>query len=129
MLTDEQRFLTRYYLGFPDLPSLPPSDTTDPELILLLQRSTELETRMSNLSASAETMVVELLGKLGTAILELDSISGRFPFKRIEDITFRDDELSIRWEANGTLINSLANILGIRALREMGPIGIRLEVV
>lgn len=129
MLTDEERFLVRYYLGFPDISSLPLSDTTDPEQILVLQRSSELEVRMTNLSISAETKVKELLTKLNSAILEIDTISSRFPFKRIEDITFRDDELSIRWEANSTLINSLANILGISSLRSVGVIGIALEAV
>ena len=84
---------------------------------------------MNNLSSQAEIKIGEILTKLNSAILEIDTVSSRFPFKRIEDITFRDDELTLRWEANGTLINSLASILGISAIRDLGPVGIRLEAV
>lgn len=128
-LTEEQRFSIRYYLGFPDLSVLPAPDTIDANEIIILQKSSELEVRMTNIGAAAETKITELLTTLDTAFTEYGSISARTPFKRIEDITFRDDELSLRWAVNAGTINFLASILGITPLSPINPNGIGLAVV
>lgn len=127
-LTEEQRFQVRYYLGFPDLSSLPPVETEDEEELVLLTRSSELETRMSNLTPSAEQRVVRILVDLETAFGEFSALSSRFPFKRIEDITFRDNEIELRWQVNAGSINFLASILGMAPLQPMVP-GIGLAIV
>jgi hypothetical protein len=128
-LTDAQRFQIRFYLGFPDLSSLPSADTEDPDEIVLLQKSSELEVRMTNIGATAETKVIDLLERLDAAFNGFDSIQTRIPFKRIEDITFRDNEFALRWELNSGTINSLASILGITPLTSINPGGIGLAVV
>lgn len=127
-LTEDQRFKIRYYLGYPDLAALPPVESTDVDDIALLQASSELETRMTNIGISAETKLTAILLQLDTAFGDLNSMSSRMPFKRIEDITFRDDEYYLRWSLNANSINSLAAILGIAPHRPLNP-GIGLAVV
>lgn len=128
-LTEEQRFKIRFYLGFPDLSALPSITTTDATEIVILQKSSELEVRMTNIGESAEAKIIELLDLLDTSFSQYSSIHDRTPFKRIEDITFRDDEFNLRWAINAGTINFLASILGITPLSQINPNGIGLAVV
>ena len=128
-LSAEKRFQVRYYLGYPDLPSLPPITTDIEEEITLLQKSSELEVRMTNLSTYAEEQVLSLLTKLDAGLIEMDLGMGRFPFKRIEDITFRDNEIDLRWDANNSLVTQLANLLGMTAYKSLGNSWVGLEAV
>jgi hypothetical protein len=128
-LDQEERFKVRYYLGFPDLASLPLATTEDDYELLLLQKSAELEVRLDNIGPYAEVKIVEILAQLDTAFGEFTSVSKTFPFKRIEDITFRDDEFSLRWTLNSGLINQLASILGIPIMNRLNPLSIGLAVV
>lgn len=129
MFTEEERFQIRYYLGFPDLPSLPSTDTQIEEELFLLQQSALLETRMTNASAFAQTKALEIMSKLDAAMVEMSTVSGRFPFKRVEDITFRDNETTVRYEANAIDIDHLGTIFGIKPYKNIGSDTIGLAVV